>query len=104
LQLTSEKRKVYEDVWRLCGYRTLLSEVNLKSRETVEECVEVIHEALGNIVDLLDTQRLGIKAEIFEYFQDLKAHTMKPGKRIHRATAERARCRADIRAREHGAS
>lgn len=27
-QLTSEKRKVYEDEWRLCGYRTILSEMN----------------------------------------------------------------------------
>jgi hypothetical protein len=66
--------------------------------------VEVLHKALDNIVDLLDAQRTGIKAEVFEYFQDSKAHTMKPGERIHRVTVKRARCRADIRARKDGAS
>lgn len=66
--------------------------------------MEVLHKAPGNIVDLLNTQRLGIKAEVFEYYQGFKAHTMKPGKRIHRATAKRARCQADIRARKDGAS
>ncbi|KAH8710248.1 hypothetical protein GQ44DRAFT_626632, partial [Phaeosphaeriaceae sp. PMI808] len=88
-RLTQEERKVREDEWNISGYQTLLREVNQEPRHTVKECVEVLQKTLVNIVDLLDARRVGTKVEVFEYFQDFKAHTMKPGKRIHLATARK---------------
>lgn len=88
-QLTSEERRRREEDWKIRGYQALLNEVNKEPRDSIEACVEILQSTLVNIVDLLDARRTGMKVEVFENFKDFRAYTIKPGKRIHLATAKK---------------
>ncbi|KAK0712347.1 hypothetical protein B0T26DRAFT_741531 [Lasiosphaeria miniovina] len=78
-----------EEDLELKGYQKLYREVGIPSNDSIAECKRDLKNALVNIVDLVDAQRLGKKVEAWNDFGAFRDYTLQDEHRIDAREAKK---------------